>query len=273
MHFGPSILAAVRSAALDLEALLVPQACLGCGRALPVAEERLVCCAACRNVMRRIAPPRCRRCGQTLDPWEMGRRPDGQTAGSRQPDWPSERQPAWPSACGFCHSWSATLAWAASAVWLDEGPARSLVHALKYEGWRCAAGPMADVVLLECGDRLRAVDVLVPVPLGRLRRRERGHNQAALLARALGERCGIRVAEGALARSRETRSQTALTPQERRANVAGAFAANAPLAGRRVALVDDVLTTGATLAAAAEALGATGEIVGGITFARAIKPE
>jgi ComF family protein len=248
-------LAAVRRAALDLEALLVPVACLGCGRSLAAAEAPSCCCAGCRNGMRRIAPPRCRRCGQTLDRWEMG------------------RGAAWPSTCGLCHSWPAALSWAASAVWLDEGPARALVHALKYDGWRCAAGPMAELVARECGERLSAVDALVPVPLGRRRRRERGHNQADVLARAMGERCGIRVAEGALARARETRSQTALAPEERRANVAGAFVAIASLEGRRVALVDDVLTTGATLAAAAEALTAAGAIVGGVTFARATKPE
>jgi ComF family protein len=148
------------------------------------------------------------------------------------------------------------------------------VHALKYAGWRVAAGPMAQEMARRLGPRLEGADLLVPVPLGRARLRERGHNQAALLADALGERCALPAVADVLERSRETRTQTALHPEQRRANVAGAFRATRPLAGARVVLVDDVLTTGATLVAAAEALGAAGAAtVGAVTFARAAKPE
>jgi ComF family protein len=114
--------------------------------------------------------------------------------------------------------------------------------------------------------------VLVPIPLGPRRLRERGYNQAEALARALGRASGLRVDAAVLRRARETRSQTALAPTARAANVAGAFMAS-PTQGARLVLVDDVCTTGATLVAAARALRAAGAArVEAVTFARAPLP-
>ena len=151
------------------------------------------------------------------------------------------------------------LARVRSAVHLDGG-ARAAVHKLKYEGWWRVAEAMAT-----CMGRLEPLTAgvsLIPVPLARRRERLRGYNQSERLAVALGARLGLPVRTDVLRRTRATRTQTALTPDARRANVAGAFAASRARKLRTV-LVDDVFTTGATLLAAAEALVAAGSGAGG----------
>ena len=269
-----SMLAAARARGREIEALALPRACLGCERPLAPAERDGACCALCLHRMRPMAPPACERCGQPIDPWSLQLGVDRSVKTRRRTVVDSAQCEAAHATCAFCGEWPRELAWAASAVWLDEGPARNLVHALKYGGWRIAAPPMAERIRIRGGARLRARDALVPVPLGTARLRERGHNQAALLARALGRALGVPVLEDALRRTRETRTQTRLTPAERWRNVAGAFAADAgDVAGMRVALVDDVLTTGATLGAAATALAEQGPVsIGAVTFARALVP-
>lgn len=113
--------------------------------------------------------------------------------------------------------------------------------------------------------------MIVPVPLGQARLRDRGFNQATLLARPLGRRLALPVASAALLRRRETRSQVGLGYRQRTANVRGAFGAREEtVAGERVLLVDDLCTTGSTLAACARALiSARAAAVFGLTVARA----
>jgi predicted amidophosphoribosyltransferase len=154
-------------------------------------------------------------------------------------------------------------------MWLDAG-ARRAVHLLKYEGWWRLSEAMATPMrrLLSAG----APVTLIPIPLGATRQRARGYNQSGVLARALGLLLGVPVVERALRRRRDTATQTALTPEERRANLSGAFVAvGKPPDG--AVLVDDVFTTGATLVEAANALLAAGApLVEGVTFARAPRP-
>jgi ComF family protein len=156
-----------------------------------------------------------------------------------------------------------------SAVWLDAG-ARRAIHLFKYEGWWRIADALA--VTMRRVLPLEREGVLVPVPLGATRQRTRGYNQSAVLATALGRLTGLPVAGNVLHRRRETASQTALTPEARRANLSGAFVAAGPVPALPI-LVDDVFTTGATLAEAAAALlSAGGHQVRGFTFARAQRP-
>ena len=273
MRFAGSMLAAARARVLDIEALALPRACLGCERPMP-PERPGACCELCRHALRRIAPPVCRRCGQPVDRWSLQVEADGGGEAHRRAAADGGTPAAGPGHCAFCREWPRELAWAISGTWLDEGPARNLVHALKYGGWRVAAAPMAECIRAAGGPRLERLDALVAVPLGATRLRERGHNQAALLAKALGAALDVPVLEGALRRTRETRTQTRLSPAGRRSNVAGAFAAEGPaLPGLAVALVDDVLTTGATLGSAATALARQGPAtIGAVTFARALVP-
>jgi ComF family protein len=154
------------------------------------------------------------------------------------------------------------------------GIAGDLVHKFKYTGWSDLATPMA-ALMARLSFPLDVVEeraFLVPVPLARDRLRERGYNQSRALACALGLRWELPVRD-ALDRVRSTSSQTRLTPGERLHNVAGAFGtmvAKSELAGRHVVLVDDVVTTAATLNACAAALHAGGaRILTYVTFGRA----
>jgi ComF family protein len=136
------------------------------------------------------------------------------------------------------------------------------IHELKYRGRRRVASRLAGMLLEEAGARALVAesDVLVPVPLHPRRRRERGFNQAALIAREVARRCERPWVEDALVRRQETPPQAGLSAAERRRNVASAFVVRrrGPVAGKVVTLVDDVLTTGATARACALALRAAG---------------
>ena len=102
----------------------------------------------------------------------------------------------------------------------------------------------------------KAFDLVLPVPLHHGRRRERGYNQSELLARAFSLGSGITTGKGLLTRTRPTLSQVGLKDAQRRDNVRNAFRCGHPerISGRRVLLVDDVMTTGATVGSASEAL-------------------
>lgn len=153
----------------------------------------------------------------------------------------------------------------ASALGPYEGPLRQLLHALKYHQRRSLGRGLSRLMRRHGAPVLDGADFVVPVPLHRGRRRERGFNQSALLAQDLG----VPVLP-LLARVRRTIPQVSLPATARRANVVGAFALRFPWwwrivrarrhspAGRVLVLVDDVATTGATLEACAEALTASG---------------
>jgi ComF family protein len=157
---------------------------------------------------------------------------------------------------------------------VPEGTGGDIVHQFKYEGWPRLADDMARLMAARgSGLPSGTPGVLVPVPLGAARRRERGYNQAHALADALGRRWSMPVVGDALARARETRSQVPLTPDARSANVQGAFVATETadvLRGTHVVLVDDVITTAATLTASADALSLVGPLsISFVTFGRA----
>ena len=151
---------------------------------------------------------------------------------------------------------------------------REALHAFKFGGQRALAAPLADL-LIEMGTRslpVPAPDLLVPVPLHPRRARERGFNQALLLARRLGRSWELPVPTDVLIRAAATRPQTDLTARERRTNVRDAFALRRAdlVAGRHVIVVDDILTTGSTASACARSLSEGGAAtVGVLTVARA----
>lgn len=151
-----------------------------------------------------------------------------------------------------------------------QGRLRELIHLFKYGRVRPLAGPLGEWLALAM-PREQSYDRIVPVPLHWRRRWQRGFNQAALLAQAVARRYGTRI-RPVLRRVRATAVQAGLSHSGRRANVAGAFRVRRgeQLEGRRVLLVDDVMTTGATAAACAAALKQAGaRYVAVLTVARA----
>ena len=232
----------ITAAAAAVERWLLPGECLIChARTEPIPADPLLC-AACRGRCAGLPFPQCPRCGQPLSPGIE---------------------------CRLCEGWLAELRGVQSAVWLDQ-TARAAVHHFKYRGWWRLAESLALVMRLRL--TIPADATLIPVPLSATRERARGYNQSAVLADSLGRLLQLPVRRGALFRHRDTATQTALTPEERRANLSGAFAARGR-APRRPVLVDDVFTTGATLAEAALALREAGaDDITGVTFARAPRP-
>jgi len=161
------------------------------------------------------------------------------------------------------------------SVALFEGALRKAIHAFKYSYVRELAGPLGDLLIgfWEMWDG--HADIIVPVPLHRRRQRERGYNQAGLLARRLGLATGVSVWDDVLERKRHTISQTGLGGQARRENVRGAFAClDSSVQDKRVLLIDDVCTTGATLEACSTVLKEAGaRTVWALTVARAARVE
>ena len=150
-----------------------------------------------------------------------------------------------------------------------EDTLRSLIHLFKYERIRPLAGLFGEW-LVSAIPRDKAFDLVVPVPLHWRRKLDRGFNQSELLARPVAKRYGLRPVN-ALRRKRPTGVQAGLSNAKRRLNVSGAFVVKkkSEVAARRVLLIDDVMTTGATLSACAEALKRAGaRYVAVLTLAR-----
>ena len=140
------------------------------------------------------------------------------------------------------------------AAYTYQGAAAKLIHGLKYENKRYMALPLTlglASVYMEKG--LRA-DGIIPVPLHKKRQRMRGYNQSEILAAGLSERTGVPLWRDALVRVRDTKQQVGLNESERLQNVQGAFVCGVDLFGKRVVVVDDVCTTGATMLSCLKAL-------------------
>jgi ComF family protein len=147
---------------------------------------------------------------------------------------------------------------------------RKALHALKYRRDTSLAGYLVDLAFPRWPLSDWGIQAIVPVPMGRQRESQRGYNQARLIAEAVSKKTGLPLSTESLVRIKETRSQVGLTLVERQENLRNAFAAR-PVDGKRILIVDDVCTTGATLEGGAKALRNSGaEAVFGIAIARAI---
>jgi ComF family protein len=197
-------------------------------------------CPGCRELVASAAPF-CARCLETLAEVPLACCP---LCGE-----PEERE-----VCERCRAWPPSFE-RARAPYLHGGALADAIHRLKYEDRPHLARPLSALVATRLAPELDWCEIVAPVALHENRLRKRGYDQALLLARELGERAHKRVVARAVKRVRDTPPQVGRDRAQRVANVQGAFAADArEVAGRRVLLVDDVLTTGATAQAAAKAL-------------------
>ena len=247
---SPPLRARFTAVATRLLDVVLPPCCLGCQA--PVAEQGGLC-VACWRAIRFIAEPCCRICGYPF-PHEVG---EG-------------------AVCGACAREAPRFDRARAVVVYDDA-SRPLLLGFKHGDRTDAARTYGDWLARVGGEVLSAADLIAPVPLHRRRLWLRRYSQSALLALALGRRSGVEVAPDLLRRRKATRVQQGLNPRERRLNVRGAFAVPSRhgdrVRGRSVVLIDDVLTTGATVNACARALRRAGAArIEVLTLARVVRP-
>jgi ComF family protein len=229
--------------------LVFPPLCAFCGTSL-IEDNTGEICPGCLRDIRFISPPICPTCGLPF-PLEMG---EGHL-------------------CGQClgRQWHFG---SARALGVYEGPIREAIHLLKYNGRSFLAKPLVGLLdrgypFIEYG----SYDLLVPVPLHPKRLRERGFNQALIVGRAIGRRTGIACEGFLLKKIRWSLPQINLSTKEREKNVKGSFTVADPGAvrGKRVLLIDDVMTTGSTVNECAGELLKAGAVgVDVFTLARAV---
>ena len=246
-QLAPSGLARLKALGDAVVDLLFPPRCVACHRL------GAWLCSRCLDEIEVIHPPICHLCGLPLNSTDA----EGLAA----------------PICGHCQREPLQLD-GLRAYAFHSDPLRQAIHQFKYQDLRALAAPlgrlMADgwAALSPPGQN---TDLVVPVPLHASRQRQRGYNQAALLAREIGARLASPVVEDILVRARATAPQVELSAPERQANVRDAFCCvDDSMDGRRVLLVDDVCTTGFTLEAACSALRDAGAVlVWAYTLARA----
>ena len=215
--------------------LVLPLQCVGC------RKEGSGLCQVCQSSLARLEPPYCEICAQPDD-------------GPR---------------CSRCVE-SPPLIDGIKAPYLMEGVIRDAIHAFKYRNFRGLA-PELGKVLAECLESTSIPGtLLVPIPMHGRRVRQRGYNQSLLLAREVSKLTSIAVAEDMLIKTRDSAPQVSLATQEERArNAEGSFLAVRESAGEAVLLIDDVVTTGSTMAACAKAAKEKGAAsVWGLALAR-----
>jgi ComF family protein len=204
--------------------LVYPSRCVVCDR---LGQGAL--CESCRAKVQPVAGPHCERC----------------------------QEPGAEGICPHCRNHPPAFVVARAAA-LFETPIRDAIHALKYDKRESVAEPLADILeeVWKQEAELHSVEALVPLPIHRRREKERGFNQSALLAQRLSQRLSLPVLEGVLSRPVYRRPQVGLSAADRASNVEGVFqvSPSEAVAGRKLLLVDDVMTTGATCNEAARTL-------------------
>jgi len=214
---------------------LYPAQCRHCGESLDPSDGHYIC-KSCWQEVKFIEKPYCETCGRPLDP--RAALPDVIPSCNRCPE-------------------NALLRKARSAA-VYNSPAGTAIQLLKYQGKSVMAEPLADLMVqaMPMFFGMEDYDCIVPVPLHKKRRRKRGYNQVELIGEVLSSRTGIPMKTHCLIKTVNTPPQVGLSYQERQRNVRGYFDVVNPadLSGKRILLIDDVLTTGATVTESARML-------------------
>lgn len=227
-------------------AFLTPHRCRLCGRAL-FDHANPYLCRECLAGMEWIGEGACRGCGY----------PAGPSAVHRED-------------CFRCRGGKLGLTGAAMVA-RYRGGTKEVIKSLKFRGETTLAGMIAELMTARWRESefYGKADFILPVALHKKRKRWRGFDQALLLSKAISERSGLPVREGILLRIKETPPQAMLRRAERLKNLEGAFQAKGDLKGAKIVLVDDVMTTGATMAECARVCRAAGAArIYALTFAR-----
>ena len=206
--------------------MLYPQTCYFCGK---ICKKSM--CEECSKKVEYIEEPRCKRCGKPVRYEEQE----------------------------YCHDCAErTFHYEqGKSIWLHKGPVRWSVYQFKYYNRRIFAEFYAKEWWRIYGDKLREweIDVIIPIPLHRKRRRKRGYNQSEILAEELGKRCNIQVDHHSVVRVVNTRPQKELNDKERKKNLTQAFrVTNHWKKAKNVLLIDDIYTTGNTIDSVAQIL-------------------
>lgn len=220
---------------------IYPPRCMACHNLLMLTDRRAGArhiCPSCEALLVPVAPPVCGRCGHPVT-----------VPGANH----SIR-------CASCQGKN-TYFESNTAIYAYEGLLRDLMHEMKFRDKRQVAEGFGELMADACPMLGPAVaDWLVPVPMHPRKERHRGFNQAEILARALGKRYGLPVVPNLLKRTRNTPPQSGLSPVRRAENMEGAFRINPRYAvsHKKILLIDDIYTTGATLDACAKILAESG---------------
>lgn len=208
--------------------LLYPAKCPFCG----VLNEGI--CDKCKEKHPIIREPRCMKCGKPIQ---------------------KETQE-------FCYDCSRMKHWYefGRSLWVHQEPVNEAIYAFKYKNRRVYGEVFARELAKEYNDLLKRqkVELIIPIPLHKSRRRERGYNQTEILAEYLGKYTGIEVDNTSLVRKKKTSPQKRNNDKERKKNIKNAFEVKRKITAENVVLIDDIYTTGSTIDEAARILKKTG---------------
>jgi len=201
---------------------LLPPVCAGCGKVGALV------CSECRGQVQWVREPICLSCGKPGD--------------------------VLVGLCNNCYRHPPSTRQIRAAT-LHVNPVRRILHLMKYQGYFALADPLATIMFQAWPRWQTQIDIVIPVPLHTERKRKRGYNQAELLVKSMGKKTNWDIVPEALIRRKRTTPQVGLTINQRQRNVRGAFTADESIVSeKRILLVDDVCTTGATIDSAATEL-------------------